>query len=228
MFSYHLTKNYKIFFLLLLFYNISKFASGQEKTLDIPPVYQQTPEWCWVSCGEMIFKYYDICSINPANNFQCGIIALIGPACNNNCFSCPLPAGSTQTIINMLARYPYYAHNICGSSKTTIGCIDVFGQCSESTIIANIDNDMPIIAGISPAGGGMGLEAAHVVLIVGYDLNQDGTYVIINDPFPYSRLRMTDPYTFYGGQLVEDGQYKMKFSTFTSNFRWNRSLISIR
>src|ERR1700676_2083210 len=116
----------RLFFLYIVFFNFSTIVRGQGKTLDIIPVFQRTPEWCWVSCGEMIFKYYDVCCINPANDFQCGVIALIGPACDNNCYSCPLPAGSTQVIINMLATYPAYAHKICCSLKMSVRCTDVY------------------------------------------------------------------------------------------------------
>jgi hypothetical protein len=202
-------------------------GQSQEKTLDISPIFQQTSEWCWVTCGEMVFRYYDICPINPIN-FQCGIIALIAPQCNQNCFSCALPAGSTQVVINMLYTYPLYAHSMCGSSKVHIICQNVFGECEASAILEDIDNDMPLIAGISPAGGGTVDEAAHVVLIIGYSKEDEETYLIINDPFPYSLYGMRDPYTFYQGELLERGQYKIKYSTFRRNFAWNRTLRSIR
>jgi hypothetical protein len=67
--------------------------------LAILPVMQQTPSWCWLATGEMIFKYYHIPPNAP--NYQCGEargqganftglpgqLAVAGP-CWANCLPC--------------------------------------------------------------------------------------------------------------------------------------------
>ncbi len=214
--------------ILIFFQILSINAKSQERILDIDPVYQKTPEWCWVSCGEMVFKYYDICNINPGGDFQCGIIALLGPQCDQNCYSCPVPAGSTQRIINMLAQYPAYAHNICGSDKLSIKCKDTFGSISPESIVDDIDNEMPILAGINPSGIGFGNDPAHATLIVGYEIYDDEMYLIINDPFPYEQYSgMQNPYVSGGGEELDYGQYKIEYSVFRKRFAWNRTLKSM-
>ncbi|WP_193311808.1 C39 family peptidase [Agriterribacter humi] len=202
---------------------------GQEQALDIDPVLQETPVWCWVSCGEMIFRYYDICNINPAGNFQCGIIALLGPQCNANCFACPYSAESTQRIINMLDQYPRFAQQVCGSSKQSVRCTNVYGALSQQQIMDDIDNGWPILAGINPSGGVYGTESQHAVLIIGYEVEDEIFNLIINDPFPYHAVSSSaSPYEQYSGEEIISGQYKIPYARFRTNLGWNRTLKSIR
>jgi Peptidase_C39 like family len=205
-------------------------VNAQNKTLDIAPVFQETPEWCWVSCGEMVFKYYGVCCINPGGDYQCGIIALLGPQCNMNCQNCPVPAGSTQTIINMLTQYPMAARNICGGSKTAVHGVDQFGSVSFNDVKNDIDNDMPLLAGVNPGSAVVyGFESAHATIIVGYEVDDDNMdYLIVNDPFPYSAYpAIPDPYSLKGGELLQAGQYKIEYGRFKNGFAWNRTLRSL-
>jgi hypothetical protein len=212
----------------LLVIAICLSTRAQQKTLPIPPVYQQTPEWCWVTCGEMIFRYFGICPINPIS-YQCGIIALLAPQCYNSCLSCIVGAGTSQRIVNMLYQYPAVAANNCPNGKLHVTCTDLMGQCSANDLVNNIDADMPIMAGITPAGGGTNTQPAHVVLIVGYNALPDGTlWLIVNDPFPYAAFNMQDPYTYYQGQMLQQGQFAIRYSAFSTMFNWSRTLVDIQ
>lgn len=66
----------------------STLAGQSFKVLPVPPRYQETPVWCWVAVGEMVFRYYGIPNMNGPGNYQCGVIgALAGPysPCWGNC-----------------------------------------------------------------------------------------------------------------------------------------------
>lgn len=212
--------------LALMALQVPLLCLAQEKYLDIDPVHQRTREWCWVSCGEMIFKYYDICSINPAGDFQCGIIALLGPTCNLDCYSCPVPAGSTQRIINMLDQYPQVARSVCGSTKLSVSCTDRLSAITPSEVVNDIESDMPILAGINPMGNAVGNESAHATLITGYTYNGSDLFLIVNDPFIYPTH--LNPYLQVGADETQSGQYRISYSVFRQSLQWNRTLKSIR
>ena len=214
----------KLFFFIPFLLSLNLFS--QDKTLDISPVYQETQVWCWVSVGEMIFKYYDVCCINPGGDYQCGIIALLGPACNNDCRNCIVPAGSSQVIQNMLREYPRYARQVCGSNKYSVSSTIRYSKASRELIIDEIDNDRPIIAGISPSGG-YGASPAHVALIIGYEADNTDFILIVNDPFPYELFSSPDPYLTAGGEFIESGKYKISYSDFTK-LRWTQSFVNIK
>ncbi|WP_072038966.1 C39 family peptidase [Flavihumibacter solisilvae] len=197
--------------------------------LDIDPVYQQTQQWCWVSCGEMVFKYYDICSINPVGDYQCGIIALLHPQCDYNCYSCVVSAGTTQRIINMFKQYPAYARSICGSYRSSITCTEYYGALSTASIMASIDDDMPILAGVNPSGRASSYESEHACLIIGYMIDDDDEVtLIVNDPYPYDRMGVRNPYYEAGGDELQLGQYEIEYYAFRRQLAWNRSLSRIR
>lgn len=201
-------------------------AIGQEKILDINPVYQATPVWCWVSVGEMIFKYYDVCSINQYGNYQCGIIALLGPACDADCRNCQVPAGSASRIQNMLLEYPNTARQVCGSDIPFISSTIIDTEIGAEDVVNEIENDKPIIAGISPSGD-FNTEPSHVALIIGYDIKSLEFYLIVNDPFPYEFFgTSTDPYIASGGEFITSGQYRIAYADF-KKLNWRKTFINI-
>jgi hypothetical protein len=207
-------KQYIILILLNLIANEPHQNQGG-KILNIAAVNQQTYQWCWVSCGEMVFKYYDVCSINPAGDYQCGIIALLHPQCDYNCYSCIVPAGSTQRIINMFKQYPAYARNICGSYRSSISCTEVYGALSITSIMKTIDDGMPILAGVNPSGHSYSYESEHACLIIGYTISDnDEVNLIVNDPFPYDLVGAINPYYEAGADIIEPGQYEIEYSAF--------------
>ena len=207
--------------LLALFAPFMTARAGSQ--LDIDPQFQETPEWCWVTVGEMVFRYYGVADINPVGNFQCGIIALLGPACNMNCGNCVVPAGRLATIRNMLVQYSQTASAMTHTS-TYVHALATERALSMDDIKDEIDANRPIVAGVSPSGNPPSVGSEHVALIVGYD----GSDVIVNDPFPYDRVFPTDPYTAAGGHELKEGQYQIDRDTFVARLKWRESVYDIR
>jgi hypothetical protein len=192
--------------------------------LSIDPVYQQTPVWCWAAVGEMVFRYYGVANINPAGNFQCGIIALAHPVCNQNCGNCMIPAGSLGTMNNMLTRYPGVASRLA-RNRTSITTSVSRRALPLRVLQEEIDSGRPVVAGISPSGYRHPGVSEHVALIVGYD----GQDIIVNDPFPFSSSAFAgDPYTDADGEEIESGQYRIDYNQFRRRLQWQESIYDIR
>jgi hypothetical protein len=207
---------------LLIVLSISWSAGAEELYID--PVYQQTPVWCWAAVGEMVFTHYGVEVINPAGNFQCGIIALLHPICNQDCRNCIVPAGSLATMNNMLTQYPEVASRVTGTS-THITTRTRGSRLSLSEVQAEIDGGRPIVAGISPSGYQISNVSQHVALIVGYD-DED---LIVNDPFPFDTNAFAgNPYEAAGGQEVARGQFQIPYAQFVTRLRWRESIYGIR
>lgn len=202
-----------------------------DEALSISPVYQETPVWCWAAVGEMVLRHYDVPTINPAGDFQCGIVALMHPVCELNCGNCILPAGSLSYMNDMLTRYPTIASFRTGIPAGRIRTNPVHRSLTKSEIKGEIDNGSPIVAGISPSGFSFGGVSQHVALIVGYEEEDSDFYLIVNDPFPYGILMFQgrpDPYIVAGGSNVESGQYRIKFEKFKNRLLWRESIYKIR
>ncbi len=198
--------------------------SQTRKVLDIPPVAQRTPVWCWAAVGEMVFQYYGVANINPAGIFQCGIVALLHPACNMNCGNCVVPAGSLETMDQMLTRYPQTANRV--SNRLTRITTEVDRSALDlSDVKKEIRAERPIVTGISPSGYTVYASVSeHVALIVGYD-NDD---LIVNDPFPYqAQYFVADPYIRAGASMVQPGRYRISYTRFVNALRWRETIHEI-
>lgn len=206
--------------LLLLAGNM---IAASAETLSISPVMQETPEWCWLAVGQMIFEHFNIPRVNP--DYQCGIVAFWGARptpygwqgpCMSNCRACPLPAGSFSTIQAMLNQYPRLAGDQPLRFRSS------YSPISATAIKSEIDNDRPILIGITPSGFRSPISQ-HVALVVGYDEDESGFYVIVNDPFPY-RFYNVDPYVRVGGVMEEPGQYKVEYQALRGPLRWQETI----
>jgi hypothetical protein len=83
-------------------------------------------------------------------------------------------------------------------------------------------------AAVSPDGPTPGGEAEHVVLIVGYSIESNRFYLLVNDPWPFDSFpTMPNPYLAAGGKSTDQGKYKIQISQFTSKLRWTRALWNI-
>ncbi|MCB1501205.1 MAG: C39 family peptidase [Bauldia sp.] len=204
-------------------------ASSQDRDLHITPVQQRTPVWCWLAVGEMIFEHYDVPDVNPAGIFQCGIVGVVAlhglanPVCNLDCGRCTEPAGTASRLTSMLELYPdvlqqegLYDDGIEARHRRT--------ALSKQTILDEIDDGNPVVAGISP-GQNLGAfrgGAAHVALIVGY--RDDGDTLLVNDPFPYTSFgNGWDPYVAAGGSAVRNLKYEIAFDDFRRDLNWSES-----
>lgn len=216
-----------VFFLLSLF--VFPTLIRAEK-LSIPPVAQESPVWCWVTVGEMVFRYYDVPNVNPFGDYQCGIIgARFGPAtpCWNNCRACQVPAGNPAEITRMLLEYPVFAGRVVNQPVPGLLSRRVVSAITRDRGKQEIDDGRPIIVGINPSGGSSAVSA-HVALIIGYE-EEDGAFLLtINDPFPYQYVPpRTDPYLRAGGTGGE-GQYTIDYDTFRQRLGWRETFYGIR
>jgi hypothetical protein len=204
-------------------------ARAFDAELSISPVVQRTPVWCWVAVGEMVFEHFSIPNVNPVGEYQCGIIgALAGPRhpCWGNCTQCIVPAGNPQNITNMLSQYPRIAGQLTGESIRGIRSRRVTRALTVQQIKEELDNDRPIIAGISPAGV-TGPFAQHVALIIGYEEDRNSVTLIVNDPYPYQYVgNRADPYLLAGGG--GNGQYRISYDNFRRRLAWSESFYDLR
>lgn len=217
-----INRNYFLKTLVLVLVATSSIFA--QKTLNIEPVFQRTPVWCWVAVGEMVFNYYGVTNINPRGDYQCGIIALIHPVCNQDCRNCPVPAGSGQRMVNMLTQYPSFASGVSGT-ETNISVRMLNRALSLSELKSEIDAGRPVIAGISPSGYQATGVSEHVALVIGYNNNN----LIVNDPFPFRTIAFSgDPYEIAGGQEIDSGQYLVDYSAFVDKLNWRESIFDIK
>ena len=199
--------------------------------LSISPVVQRTPVWCWVAVGEMVFEHFGIPNVNPVGEYQCGIIgSLAGPyhPCWGDCTRCVVPAGNPQNITNMLSMYPRIAGQLTRQSIRGISSRRTLRALTMEQIKGELDNDRPIIAGVSPAGV-TGPFAQHVALIIGYEEDEDDRVtLIVNDPYPYQYAgNRADPYLLAGGQ-GGNGQYRISYDSFRRRLAWSESFYDLR
>lgn len=203
-------------------------ASVHAANLEISPVTQETPEWCWIAVGEMIFKYFEIPNANPVNDYQCGIVGelalqgrMLPPICNVYCERCPVPAGTASRVSQMLELYPKVLQEY-GVDTDGVEAHHRTSALSKTRLTAEIDDGNPVVAGISPNAQGSSTVAAHVALIVGYE--DDGDILVINDPFPFQRVGIPDPYLGADGEaLDQDQQYRISYDNFRNLLHWSES-----
>ena len=188
--------------------------------LPVPTVAQETPDWCWLASGQMVFEYFGIPAVNP--NYQCGIIgAFAGPSsvCFYNCSLCPIRAGSTQNVGLMLQAYAQIATN----NSRTLTFQFIPAPLSQLQVQQEIDAKRPIVAGINPSGTVVFGTSQHLVVVVGYQMQAGQFNVVVNDPFPFEAAGYPDPYLLSGGQQLQPGQYTIGYDSFVNLILWNTS-----
>ena len=174
-------------------------AHAQRTELKMPVITQQTPVWCWAATASMALKLLGFPDINPAKNYQCGVVAAAFPRCDDDCTQCITSLRSVANLVGVLNRYSDLS---LGSGK---GVPDLFSpnyvaHPGWDHIKHSVDLSYPVIAGISPDSKPDDPGATqHTVLITGYDDNYRGTgqrWVIVRDPYPYAQGR--SPYRSAG------------------------------
>ena len=203
---------------------------ARAEVLDIRPVFQNTPVWCWAAVGEMIFRYYDVPRLNIQADYQCGIINGLGGNCAVNCLNCVIPAGQMSNIAAMVEQFPVLVRQWTGRNAPDLRAEQDYSALDEDTVRDEIDAGRPIIAGISPSGMNYPDNIAeHVALIVGYEVEEDDdeneiVVLIVNDPFPFSSF---NPYLRAGGERVRPGQYRIAYDSFVDRLNWSESVYEI-
>jgi hypothetical protein len=201
-----------------------------ENKLEIDPVIQETPEWCWLAVGEMIFTYLDLDEL--PSGYQCSTIGMFaGPRseCWRQCMACPLPSGTMQNFEKMVRDYPravaFYKNEDPPHSLRLRSSLNALEW---DEIKEEIDNKRPVVAGINPGAPQLSHLPQHVALIIGYKEQNDQQLLYVNDPFPYESLDL-DTYTkvSLGGKLIEDGQYLIRYDKFKQGLHWVYSAYGI-
>lgn len=166
---------------------------------------QQTPVWCWAATASMALRLLGFPDINPARNYQCGVVAAAFRECEDDCTKCVTSLGSMTKLVAVLDRYKRLS--LEGSSTLSMGRFspNYAAHPGWTRIKRSLDLSYPVIAGISPDGKPADpAQSEHTVLITGYDDDYRGTgeaWVIIRDPYPYERG--ADPYAVAGYRFEE-------------------------
>jgi Papain-like cysteine protease AvrRpt2 len=211
-----------------VFFLLSAIETAQaDSTLPIDPVIQQTPEWCWAASSQMVLQYLGYPNLNRAGNYQCGVVGAQGGACSANCAFCLGAGGTMYHIAQVINAYTAVAFQYTGYRNPT-AVMHLGGIMSPQQIIDTIENDSPILAGISPGQipfpPGLGLSL-HAVVIVGYEGDASNLSVLINDPYPYPISYFSaPPYIQAGGRMLQLGQYEIPYSTFVNVFHYGNSI----
>lgn len=186
--------------------------------LPIEPVRQQTLVWCWLAVGEMIFRHYGVRNVNPAGNFQCGIIGLIsgpGSVCDRECGRCVMPSGSNYGTLAMLTNYA----RLAGGRTFRYAETRVLPPAA---VVRELDAGRPVMAGISYTRRIFDADAEHVVLVVGYELRDGRLDLLVNDPYPYPPGQ--NPFLRSGGVTVRPYQYRIAYEDFRQRVFWHWSV----
>jgi hypothetical protein len=201
-----------------------------DSVLDIGPVRQETPVWCWVAVSEMVMRHYQVANVNPGGDYQCGFIGALAygtnaQVCNLNCSVCTVPAGSAQVLVNAINEYPKRVAAGTLSEQPRLSASRT-GVVSFSAIKTEIDNDRPMIIGITPAGHPIPGVSQHVVVIRGYRERPAGNEVLINDPYPYEAAQSPNPYiTSANATPREPLAYWVRFDALVPALAWQDTLF---
>ena len=166
-------------------------AHAERTELKADAVVQQTPVWCWAATASMALKLLGFPDINPANNYQCGVVAAAFPDCDDDCTKCVTSLGSMARLVDVLARYRELSLDEDSAQSKQMFKPNYVAHPAWARIKHSLDLSFPVIAGISPdAKPKDAAQSEHTVLITGYDDNYRGTgeaWVTLRDPYPYAR-----------------------------------------
>ena len=111
--------------------------------------------WCWAAVSEMVLKHYRFPNLNPVGNYQCGIVGSLSEICSQNCGDCVTAIGSTLRMSDVIARYQYLSDYSVRNHEGHHFYVSTTGRLSPSEIVDQINEDDPVVAGISPSGMGI-------------------------------------------------------------------------
>ncbi len=192
--------------------------------LPVQIIMQQQPEWCFAASSSMILSFLGYPNLNPAGNYQCGVVGAQGGICAANCPKCMNGGGTMQNVGRIIQNYMLVAQQARRFTNPTVR-MNVEANLPPQLIIQQINSGAPILAGISPGvvpyPAGLGVSQ-HAVVIIGHNGNPANLIIVINDPFPYPPAQ--DPYVAAGAAKLRTGQYELPLSTFVGVFHYGNSL----
>lgn len=181
----------------------------------------------------MVLQYFDVPCVNPAGDYQCGLIGwFFGPnsPCYHNCFNCAVPARSAYDIRNLFVLYPQQAGLLVLGQSIRLDFAGSFTHIGKDAIENSIDNGSPIVTGISPDGFFRGISE-HVAVIVGYEEDDEGKLTLtVNDPFPFDATVFSaqNPYIKAGGIDNGDGSYQIGYREYVTFLQWHETFYNFR
>jgi hypothetical protein len=179
----------------------------------------------------MVFRYYDFPNVNPAGDYQCGVVGSLGGSCFYDCRTCVFPAGQMENMISVLESYPDKVRQYVNPSVPDLNVTGRYSALTFAQLKAEIDAGRPVAAAITPGSIPSSAGPAHVALLVGYDDTLARPTVLVNDPFPFGIGPLGpygDPYLQAGGILVTPGQYKIPYDVFVSAMSWQQTIHEMR
>ena len=175
--------------LAVLSVSLAHPTQAQRREIDVPVVMQQTPAWCWAATASMALRLLKFPDINPANNYQCGVVAAAFSECRDDCTKCVTSLGSMEKLVSVLKTYRDLSIELDRTIPSTAFSPNYVAYPGWVRIRRSLDLAYPVIAGISlDAKPADPAKPEHTVLITGYDTNYRGTgeaWVVIKDPYPY-------------------------------------------
>ncbi|HKS23972.1 MAG TPA: C39 family peptidase [Thermoanaerobaculia bacterium] len=203
--------------------------SGFGRELDVTPRLQETYVWCWIAVGQMLFEYYDVPNVNPAGDYQCGIVGLLAVGtwrqdCAYRCQNCTVPAGSANGVVRMVEDYPARVAAVGGEAVPRLAATYLHNSLSRTAVEREIDAGRPFIAGISPGGRpAPWASSQHVALVVGYRNDDQGTFLLlVNDPYPFTAQ---NPYLAAGAFRSGGGAYWVPIDAFVNGLNWRETIL---
>jgi peptidase C39-like protein len=203
------------------------------RVLSITPIAQQTEVWCWAATAEMVFRHFNLPSVNGFGNYQCGIVAAyFGGPCLQNCGLCVSPIGGMTELNRVIVNYGPVARQL-GLPSPILTSQLLFRALSFAETKSEIDAGRPVVAGITAGGFPFPNFSQHVTVIVGYETSAAGQYLVVNDPFPYNLPQFIlqgrpNPYMFAGATEIRPGQYRVRYDSYTGFMAWGNSIDQIR
>lgn len=194
--------------------SLKRTSAAAGVVLDVNGAYQQTPMWCWLTVGQMLFEYYNVL---PANSFsaysQCQIMQTIYlgnqnfAACAANCGACAMLGGaSTREVEGMIVDFP---HRLSALTSTRVPRLfaATAGPLKPAEVTDELARQNPLVVAISPSQSPYTAMrsmnpftvAQHVALLVGVLEVKGKVWYRINDPFPFQATGMLSPYLANGG-----------------------------
>jgi hypothetical protein len=207
-------------------------TTSTEVNLGIAPIAQSLSQWCWLASGEMVFRYYGVPPVNQVN-YQCGVLAMlagVNSPCFYNCTLCNAGAPTIAHVHQMVVSYPTYANQYYGGGVRPLQANWTSSPLSDSQMMQQLDNRMPMIVGVSPSGFRFaGQQSEHAVVITGYRMEGGIVSFLVNDPWPYGNfLGQPDPYLAGGGVRIRAGQYLISSAALRSRLVLREAVYNIR
>jgi len=168
---------------------LSSPAQAERVELRMPIVTQQTPSWCWAATASMALNLLGFPDLNPARNYQCGVVAAAFSECEDDCTKCVTSLDSMDKPVGVLDRYKDLSAGIDKALPAKGFNPNYAAYPRLSRVKRSLNLSFPLIVGISPDRKPADpSDAQHAVLITGYETNYRGSgedWVVVRDPYPY-------------------------------------------